>query len=122
MPEGSVTMAIETDATTTLDRYEVVAGYRTHYVVAGDGPPILLVDSAGFGRDVAWSLRLLTLPLMGTFARSATLQQVRGALQRHVFDPATVTGELVEAQYGVWQRPGNRRAVLNALRSNISLF
>ncbi|MHB8573811.1 MAG: alpha/beta fold hydrolase [Dehalococcoidia bacterium] len=29
------------------DRYSVVGGYRTHYVVAGKGPPILLVHGVG---------------------------------------------------------------------------
>jgi len=206
-------MTIQKQETGAQERYALVAGYRTHYVVAGDGPPILLVhgvggslvtyrrnidalatvgrvyaldlpghglseivageysaerggaflcafieavigapaalvgvsagglmsiiaaserpelvtrlvlvDSAGFGRDVAWKLRLLTLPFADRLLRTASLQQVQSALQRHVHDPATDLAEVADAQYQQWQQPDTRRALLNALRSNISLF
>jgi pimeloyl-ACP methyl ester carboxylesterase len=195
------------------ERYETIAGYRTHYVVAGSGPPLVLVhgvggslvsyqrniaelatvarvyaldlpghghspapeseyraedgaafvrafiqevcgepaalvglsagglmcalaaaeqpelvtrlvlvSSAGFGRRVSWPLRMLTLPLVGRFIETPTPRQVRAALERQVYDPATITPELVEAVYDVWRQPGNRRAFLRSLRSNLTLL
>lgn len=83
---------------------------------------LVLVSSAGFGRRVSWLLRVLTLPFAGRFVEAPTPQQVRSALARQVYDPATITPELVEAVYDVWQQPGNRRAFLRSLRSNLSLL
>lgn len=83
---------------------------------------LVLVSSAGFGRRVSWPLRALTLPLVGRFVETPTADQVRGALERQVYDPATITAELVEAVYDVWRQPGNRRAFLCSLRSNLSLL
>ena len=83
---------------------------------------LVLVSSAGFGRDIGWTLRLLTLPGLDRFIEEATPDKVRGALEHQVYDPATITPELVEAVYHVWQQPGNRRAFIRGLRSNISLF
>jgi 4,5:9,10-diseco-3-hydroxy-5,9,17-trioxoandrosta-1(10),2-diene-4-oate hydrolase len=83
---------------------------------------LVLVSSAGFGRDIDWTLRLLTLPLVGRFLKSATQEQIRGALRRSVYDAASITPELVEAVYRDWKQPGNRRAFLEALRTNVTLF
>jgi 4,5:9,10-diseco-3-hydroxy-5,9,17-trioxoandrosta-1(10),2-diene-4-oate hydrolase len=83
---------------------------------------LVLVSSAGFGRDIGWNLRLLTLPLVDRFVETASIEQARGALERQVYDPEQVTPELVAAVYGHWQRPGNRRAFVTALRNNISVF
>ncbi|HEY7293862.1 MAG TPA: alpha/beta fold hydrolase [Dehalococcoidia bacterium] len=83
---------------------------------------LVLVSSAGFGRAVSWPLRMLTLPLVDRFVETPTQEQVRSALERQVYDPATITTELVEAVYDVWRQPGNRRAFLRSLRSNISLL
>lgn len=83
---------------------------------------LVLVGSAGFGRDIGWNLRLLTLPLLDRFIETATIEQARNSLERQVYDSAQVTTELVEAVYEHWLRPGNRRAFVIGLRSNISVF
>jgi len=83
---------------------------------------LVLVSSAGFGRNVSWPLRMLTLPLVDRFVETPTPEQVRGALERQVYDPAAITPELVDAVYQVWRQPGNRRAFLRSLRSNITLL
>lgn len=83
---------------------------------------LVLVSSAGFGRDIGWTLRLLTLPLVDHFVEEATPEKVRGALERLVYDPESITADLVDAVYQTWQQPGNRKAFLRSLRTNISLF
>ena len=83
---------------------------------------LMLVSSAGFGRDIGWTLRLLTLPLVDRFVEEFTLKQVRGALEHQVYDPTQITPEFVQAVYAHWSRPGNRRTFLIALRRNISVF
>lgn len=83
---------------------------------------LVLVSSAGFGRDIGWTLRLLTLPVVDRFVLDATPERVRGALERQIYDPALITPELIDEVLSVWKQPGNRFAFLRALRSNISLF
>ncbi len=83
---------------------------------------LVLVGSAGFGRDIGWNLRLLTLPLLDRFIEAATIEQARGSLERQIYDQAQVTPEFVEAVYEHWRRPGNRRAFVTGLRNNISVF
>jgi pimeloyl-ACP methyl ester carboxylesterase len=83
---------------------------------------LVLVSSAGFGRDIGWALRLLTLPIVDRFVLEPTQKRVRGALEHQVFDAASVTAELVDEVYDMWQRPGNRGAFMQGLRSNISVF
>jgi pimeloyl-ACP methyl ester carboxylesterase len=82
----------------------------------------VLVSSAGFGRDIGWMLRLLTLPLADRLVELATPDRVRRSLSRMVYDPATLAPELVDAVYETWKQPGNRRAFVTALRHNISLL
>ncbi|HZU75572.1 MAG TPA: alpha/beta fold hydrolase, partial [Dehalococcoidia bacterium] len=83
---------------------------------------LVLVSSAGFGRDIGWTLRLLTLPVVDRFVLEPTPERVRSSLEHQLFDPAAITPELVDEVYRIWQRPGNRSAFLHALRSNISLL
>lgn len=83
---------------------------------------LVLVSSAGLGRDIGWTLRLLTLPGLDRFVENPSAEQARTALQNQVYDPASITPEFVAQVYADWRRPGNRRAFLRGLRSNITLF
>lgn len=85
---------------------------------------LVLVSSAGLGRDVSMLLRLLTLPVTWPFVESArpTPAGVRISMSRVVHDPECLTDEMVDLLCEDRSRPGNVRAMLRALRSNTSVF
>lgn len=104
----------------------VSAGGLMALIAASERPDLVsrlvLVSTAGFGRDIGWTLRLLTLPLVDHFVERPTAAQARSALENQVFDPATITPEFAAEVYVTWQQPGTRRAFLRGLRSNITMF
>ena len=85
---------------------------------------LVLVCSAGLGRDVNLSLRLMTLPVTWPMIEGArpTPTGVRLAMRRVVHDPACLTDEVVALLCEDRARPGAARAMLRALRSNLGLF
>jgi 4,5:9,10-diseco-3-hydroxy-5,9,17-trioxoandrosta-1(10),2-diene-4-oate hydrolase len=82
---------------------------------------LVLVDSAGLGREVSLFFRLPTLPLVGKWLtrprREGTAQLMREAF----YDPALITDELVDFNYQMSTLPGAQGAILSTLRRNITL-
>ena len=85
---------------------------------------LVLVCPAGLGREVNLSLRLMTLPVTWPVIQGVrpTPGGVRFSMRRVVHDPACLTDEVVELLCEDRARPGAARAMLRALRSNMSLF
>lgn len=83
---------------------------------------LVLVSSAGLGRDVSWTLRVVTFPGMRPFVEQVTPTSVRLALSRQLYDRGLITDELVDTLYRERQTPGNRRALLLGLRRNLGPF
>jgi pimeloyl-ACP methyl ester carboxylesterase len=85
---------------------------------------LVLVSSAGLGRDVDWGLRLLTLPVARPWLERARHrpEAVRLFLRRVLHDPALITDDLVEAVCEERAGAGAGRAAHAALRSNLGLF
>ncbi|MCS6868690.1 alpha/beta fold hydrolase, partial [Thermus sp.] len=84
---------------------------------------LILVDPAGLGREVAWALRLATLPGMGAFLEKPSRQGTVRLLRRLIFaDPRHITPALVDELTRVRARPGARETVLEALRYGINLW
>ncbi len=85
---------------------------------------LVLVSTAGLGRDVDWSLRLLTLPLARPWLERVRHDPtaVRLSLRRIVHDPSLITDELVAAVCAERAQPGHARAIAAALRANLGLF
>ncbi|MGH2886605.1 MAG: alpha/beta fold hydrolase [Solirubrobacteraceae bacterium] len=83
---------------------------------------LILISSAGLGRNISWGLRLVTLPGLDPFVGQPTPGSVRLALSQQIFDQSLVTDELVAALCEDRRAPGNRLALLRGLRSNISLL
>jgi pimeloyl-ACP methyl ester carboxylesterase len=104
----------------------VSAGGLMCLIAASERPELVsrlvLVSSAGLGRDINWTLRLLTLPGVDRFVENPSPAQTRSALEAQVYDPATITPEFVTQIYTTWRQPGTRRAFLRGLRSNITLL
>jgi pimeloyl-ACP methyl ester carboxylesterase len=85
---------------------------------------LVLVCSAGLGRNIDLSLRLLTLPVAWPIVESArpTPSGVRLSMRRVVHDPSCLSDDIVEQLCEDRARPGNARAMLVALRANVSVL
>lgn len=85
---------------------------------------LVLVSSAGLGRDISMSLRLLTLPVAAPFIENArpTPPGVRLSMRHVMHDSAFLSDEMVDLLVEDRGRPGNAHAMLQALRSNVSML
>ena len=85
---------------------------------------LVMVSSAGLGRDVDWGLRLLTLPVVRPWMESGRQgpAAVRLSLRRVLHDPGLITDDLVAAVCEERAQPGAGRATHAALRQNVGLL
>lgn len=85
---------------------------------------LVMVSSAGFGRDIDWGLRLLSLPVVRPWMEHTrhVPNSVRMSLRRVIHDPSLITDELVQAVCEERAQPGAGATIHTAIRSNIGLF
>ncbi len=82
---------------------------------------LALVDAAGLGRELAFLLRLASLPVVGEIMRRSSVFGYARALMRHASTEGKVTRRvLVDAFRGARIAPEASRAELNALRNGAS--
>jgi cation diffusion facilitator CzcD-associated flavoprotein CzcO/pimeloyl-ACP methyl ester carboxylesterase len=77
---------------------------------------LVLVDSAGFGSEVALALRLLTVPLLGEALARPRLRTARAAVRAVFHDPAFATETRIARSYRLSQRPDHSRTMLDIAR------
>lgn len=83
---------------------------------------LVLVDTAGLGKEVALSLRLAVLPVVGELLETPSERGTRRLLRRLIFaDPRHISPTLVAELTRVRSRPGAKETVLEALRYGIGL-
>ncbi len=82
---------------------------------------LVLVDSAGFGRELAPFLRLMSVPLLGEVMSVPSRGSVRALLRTIFYDPNAIPPEIIEELYGYRKSPGAKEAVLKALRTGVNL-
>jgi pimeloyl-ACP methyl ester carboxylesterase len=92
----------------------IVLDYAIRHPEKVDG--LVLVDSAGFGKEVVWTLRLLSLPFLGELVSYPTRKGVEIFFRLAIRNPAVVTKEFVEVFYHHYRRPGFRKFFLRLLR------
>ena len=83
---------------------------------------LVLINSAGIGREIAGYLRVMSLPLLGEFLEGPTHRSAR-AMMRLVFGarkeyPEALFEELVRTR----SLPGGRNAVLKSLRVGVNIL
>ena len=78
---------------------------------------LVLVDSAGLGREMNLVLRVASLPVLGEVVTRPSLEGSRSLIKAIVHDPALVIDEDVRFDYEMSILPGAQRAFLKALRS-----
>lgn len=83
---------------------------------------LVLVAPAGIGRELALSLRVLSLPVIGPWLGRPSLKGVWATYRSLVCDPACLPGDLVEATYRYLARPRAMAGMLRLLRSGVNIF
>lgn len=82
---------------------------------------LVLVDSAGLGPEVIWSLRLLSLPLLGELLTCyPTRTAVEIFFKLAVRNPALITRQFIDTFYHYYSRPGFKTFFLRLLRRLVS--
>ena len=82
---------------------------------------LVLVDSAGLGKELYLPFRLCTLPLLGEWLTRPSRKGTAQLLNDVVYDPALVTDDWVELGYQLSALPGAQGPILSALRSGCNL-
>jgi len=83
---------------------------------------LVLVCSAGLGKEVTLVLRIASVPLLGEILTRPSLNGTRRLLKEFVKDPAFLTDDFIDLSYRMAALPGAQLAVLKTLRSAGNLF
>jgi 4,5:9,10-diseco-3-hydroxy-5,9,17-trioxoandrosta-1(10),2-diene-4-oate hydrolase len=78
---------------------------------------IVLVDSAGLGREMPLAMRLATIPVMGELMLSPSRAGMAFVLKQLVHDPAVITDDLIDLYYELNFSQGAAKTVLSVLRA-----
>ena len=79
---------------------------------------LVLVGSAGLGKEMAMMLRISSLPLLGERLTHPSLSGSASVAKIIVHDPTVMTDELIELNYQMAALPGAQQSFLRTLRSN----
>ena len=82
---------------------------------------LVLVDAAGLGREVAWFIRAMSLPVVGELMENPTPRNTRMLLKRIFYNPGLVQESLIREIYRTSVIPGSKRAFLKIIRGSIGL-
>lgn len=81
---------------------------------------LVLVSSAGFGKDISLFLRLLTLPILGKLILGKhSKKNIRRSFNNVIHDNELVTDELIDA---ISTQPDPRPAILSTLKQTTNIF
>jgi pimeloyl-ACP methyl ester carboxylesterase len=83
---------------------------------------LILVGSAGLGKEINFLLRITTLPGLGRLLRSPSKSGVAMLCKQAVYDSKLVTDETVEEFHQMSMLPGAAEATLNVGRSNFNIW
>jgi 4,5:9,10-diseco-3-hydroxy-5,9,17-trioxoandrosta-1(10),2-diene-4-oate hydrolase len=83
---------------------------------------LVLVNSAGFGRELGMLFRILRLPILGDMISRPSLSGSSTLLKRCVYNPATMTEDIIEQNYQLYSLPGAQQAFIKTLRTNVDLL
>lgn len=83
---------------------------------------LVLVGSAGLGKEVTMVLRIMSVPVIGEMLTRPSLSGSANTAKMLVYDPAVVTNELIELAYQMSLLPNMQKSFLKVLRANGNLF
>lgn len=80
---------------------------------------LVLVNTAGLGRELSWFLRLASLPFIGELLYTPNVRSTRNLAKSVFYDPRSVNDDVVNELVAVRNLPEAKMAVLKGLRSGI---
>jgi 4,5:9,10-diseco-3-hydroxy-5,9,17-trioxoandrosta-1(10),2-diene-4-oate hydrolase len=80
---------------------------------------LVLVNSAGFSKDLTILLRVSSLPLIGEILSRPSRKGTMRILKECVYDPSLITDKMVDLGYDIVSQPGAKKAFLTTLRSTV---
>ncbi len=83
---------------------------------------LVLIAPAGMTYQVAWSLRLMTIPWVGELLTRPSRARMAQAIRQCVADPASVEEDDIDRAFAMASLPGAQTAFLRLLRAYASLF
>ncbi|MDA0264982.1 MAG: alpha/beta fold hydrolase [Chloroflexi bacterium] len=112
-----------------LERFSLV-GSSAGGVIAGlfamEHPEMVdklaLVGSGGFGRNVAWFLRLISVPVVGGLVYQPWLNNKLGVTKHMFHRPPAILEKLLPEMERTKTLPGARLAMLRSIRSSINVW
>jgi pimeloyl-ACP methyl ester carboxylesterase len=82
---------------------------------------LVLVDSAGLGKEVIWTLKLMSLPLAGEILSRPSRTGLRLFFKLAVRDQGLISKDFLELYYQFFSRPGFQEFFLRILRRVVDL-
>ncbi len=77
---------------------------------------LILVDCAGFGKEVIWSLRLMSLPWIGEIVSYPSRKGVELFFKLAVNNPQVITKDFIDIYYELFNQPGYQTFLLKLTR------
>lgn len=92
------------------------AGHYPDYIYK-----LILLDSVGFARQIAWPFRLMSLPLIGRIMTRTHQPLFQKALQANVYDSQCLSQSFLDSAYQLGIESGARYTMLNILANHAGL-
>jgi 4,5:9,10-diseco-3-hydroxy-5,9,17-trioxoandrosta-1(10),2-diene-4-oate hydrolase len=115
--------------TLNIDRVSVVGqslggGIALHYAIQFPKKvnKLVLVDNAGLGKEVIWTLRAMSLPLVGELLSYPSRRGVEIFFKLAVRNQALITEDFVELYYDIFCQPGFQKFLLRILRQIVTVW
>jgi pimeloyl-ACP methyl ester carboxylesterase len=83
---------------------------------------LVLVASAGLGKEVPFFLRMISVPILGEMLTRPSRSGSMDFFKLIVHDPAVVTNELIDLDYQMTLMPNSQAAFLKAVRAVVNLL
>ena len=83
---------------------------------------LVLVDSAGLGKEVIFSMRLMSLPFLGEFVTKPSRKMAYLFFKPAVLNPNQLKGQFTDIYYELFSLPGAQTAMLKVIRSGCNIF
>ncbi|MBN2516272.1 MAG: alpha/beta hydrolase [Deltaproteobacteria bacterium] len=82
---------------------------------------LVVADGAGLGREVIYTLKLMSLPIIGELMSYPTRFGVSMFFKLAVRNHGIITADIIDTYYELFQLPGARRSLLQIVRSIVTL-
>ena len=83
---------------------------------------LVLVDSAGLGKEIIFSVRLMSLPFLGELFTKPSRKMAYLFFKPTVLNSNQLKGQFTDIYYELFSLPGAQMAMLKVLRSGCTIF